>query len=102
MNEGIGKYRKWKGYIKSSGDEKLILLEDGKLKLACSIGDPAYYMGDDNMTIEEHTPSIFNIKTTDIFGGTSYGVLDIEPILEQYKINLVSWKLSDPIQNSFE
>ena len=32
-NEGRGKHRKWKGYIKSSGSEELILLEDGDLKL---------------------------------------------------------------------
>ena len=27
-NEGVGKHRKWKGYIKSSGTDVLILLED--------------------------------------------------------------------------
>ncbi len=101
-NEGVGKHRKWKGYIKSSGEEELILLEDGDLKLACSVGYPEYYMSDPSKpNPEEYTPSIYYIKPNE-FGGTSSGMIDIEPLLEQYKIKLISWRLSEPIQNSFE
>lgn len=101
MNEGVGKYRKWKGYIKSSGKEELILLEDGDLKLACSVGYPEYYMGDPSkLNPEEYTPYMYYIKSNS-FGGISSGVMDIEPILEQYRLKLISWKLSKPIQNSF-
>lgn len=100
-NEGVGKHRKWNGYIKSSGESKLILLEDGELKLACSIGTPEYYMSDHfGSYTDEYIPSIYYIKPNE-FGGTYSGVLDIEPILEQYKIKLIRWKLSEPIQNSF-
>lgn len=35
-NEGSGKYRVWKSYIKSTGEENLILFKDGNLTLACS------------------------------------------------------------------
>lgn len=101
-NEGSGKYREWKGYIKSSGEEELILFEDGNLKLACSLGDPKYYMSDPSMPTQEYTPKIFYIISPNEFGGTSSGTMDIEPILEQYKIKLISWKLSEPIKNSFE
>ena len=101
-NEGVGKHRQWKGYLKSSGEEDLILLEDGNLKLACSLGGPLYYMGEPSMSMDEYTPYIFYIIHPDEFGGTTSGVGDIEPLLEQYKIKLVSWKLSDPIENSFE
>jgi len=101
-NEGVGKHRKWKGYIKSSGAKELILLEDGDLKLAVSVGLPEYYMSDQAITqIKELTPSIYYIKPNEL-GGTSSGVLDIEPLLEQYKLKLVSWNFSQPIQNSFE
>lgn len=101
-NEGVGKHRKWKGYIKSSGAKELILLEDGDLKLAVSVGFPEYYMSDQSITqIKELTPSIYYIKPNEL-GGTSSGVLDIEPLLEQHKLKLVSWNFSEPIQNSFE
>ncbi|WP_407453779.1 hypothetical protein [Methanobrevibacter sp.] len=101
-NEGVGKHRKWKGYIKSSGAEELVLLEDGDLKLAVSVGFPEYYMSDQSITqIKELTPSIYYIKPNEL-GGTTSGSLDIEPLLEQYKLKLVSWNFSEPIQNSFE
>ena len=101
-NEGVGKHRKWKGYIKSSGAKELILLEDGDLKLAVSVGFPEYYMSDQSITqIKDLTPAIYYIKPNEL-GGTSSGMLDIEPLLEQYKIQLVSWNFSEPIQNSFE
>jgi hypothetical protein len=100
-NEGVGKHRKWKGYIKSSGEKELILLEDGDLKFAVNIGSPDYYMNDPNCSYSENTPSIYYIMPNE-FGGTSSGVLDIEPLLEQYKLKIVSWEFSEPIQNSFE
>ena len=100
-NEGVGKHRKWKGYIKSSGEEELILFEDSNLKFAVSVGSPEYYMSDPNCSYSENTPSIYYIKPNE-FGGVSSGVEGIEPLLEQYKLKLVSWNFSKPIQNSFE
>ena len=99
-NEGVGKHRKWKGYIKS-GAEELILLEDGDLKFAVSVGSPEYYMSDPSCQWSENTPSIYYIKPNE-FGGITSGSSGIEPLLEQYKLKLISWKFSDPIQNSFE
>ena len=101
-NEGVGKHRKWKGYIKSSGAKELILLEDGDLKLAVNVGSPEYYMSDPSWEYsEEYTPSIYYIKPNEL-GGTTSGVMDIETLLEQYKLKLISWELSEPIPNSFE
>lgn len=100
-NEGVGKHRKWRGYLKSSGADKLILLEDGDLKFAVSIGSPEYYMNDPNYSYYENTPLIYYIRPNE-FGGTTSGVLETEQLLEQYKLKLVSWELSEPIQNSFE
>ena len=100
-NEGVGKHRKWKGYIKSSGTEELILLEDEDLKFAVSVGSAEYYMSDPTCQSSENTPSIYYIKPNE-FGGITSGSSGIEPLLEQYKLKLISWKFSDPIQNSFE
>ncbi len=101
-NEGVGKHREWKGYIKSSGAKELVLLEDGDLKFAVSVGFPEYYMSDQSVTqIKELTPSIYYIKPNE-YGGVSSGIIDIEPLLEQYKLKLTSFKFSEPIENSFE
>ena len=101
-NENFGKHREWKGYVKSTGKDHLVLLEDGNLKFACGLGSAAYYMGDPSMAgADEFTPSIYYVRTYES-GGVSSGVAGIEPLLEQYKIKLVSWNLSKPIENSFE
>ena len=45
-NEGQGKYVEWKGYIKSSNQENLVLFESDNKQIICDIGAPEYYMGD--------------------------------------------------------
>ena len=57
-------------------------------------------MSDPYMRNEEYTPYVYYIISPDEFGGTTQGD-DIEPILEKYKIKLISWELSEPIENSF-
>ena len=101
-NESAGKHRQWKGYVKSTGDREVTLLKDGNLKFAVSVGTPEYYMDDPAMEgAEEPTPTIYYVQTFES-GGVSSGVLNIEPMLEQYKLRLVSWSLSKPIQNSYD
>ena len=99
---GKGKHRVWDGYIKSSGESELILLEDGGLKLACGVGSPEYYMSDPTVSSEEYVPTVFYVMEPNDVGGKTYGVWGIESLLAQYKIKLISWKMSEPIQNSFE
>ena len=100
-NAAVGEYLEWKGYVKSTGNNYLVLLEDGNLQLVCSLGSAAYYMGDPAMEgTQKYTPSIYYVKTL-ASGNVVSGMLGIEPILEQYKIKLVSWKLSEPLENTF-
>lgn len=101
-NEGSGKHRTWKGYFQSTGDDTFVLLQDGNTTLACAVGYPEYYMSDPCTPNNEYVPYIYYIISPDKFGGTSSGVSDIEPLLEQYKLKLISWEISEPIQNSFE
>ncbi len=101
-NGGSGKHRTWQGYLKSTGEEQLVLLQDGNLTFACSVGSPEYYMSDPCMFDYENVPSIYYVIYPNEFGGTSSGTMDIEPLLERYKLKLISWKLSEPIPNSFE
>ena len=87
--------------MKRSGTEELVLFEDGDLKFAVSVGSPEYYMSDPDCAYSDNTPSIYYIKSNE-FGGTTSSTLDIEPLLEQYKLKLISWEFSEPIQNLFE
>ncbi len=101
-NENVGRYRQWKGYVKTTGKDHLVLLEDGDLKLACNLGSAAYYMGDPSMAgAEKFTPEIYYVRTFES-GGVSSGFTGVDSLLEQYKLKLISWKLSDPIENSFK
>lgn len=107
-NEGTGIYREWKGYVKSTGEEDILLIEDDNILIFCSIGSAKYYMGDpeyfaDGIARPEYriTPSIYYVEYPNELGGKTIGRLENEH-LEKYKIKLISWKLSDPIENSFE
>ena len=98
----LEKYRSWKGYFKSTGDDLLVLLQDGNLKFCCHVGDPNYYMSDPTMQEQKYVPYIFYEIFPNEMGGKSSGILDIEPMLEEYKLKLVSWNLSEPIKNSYK
>lgn len=101
-NKAVGWYREWNGYFQSTGEEDLVLLQDGNLSLAVAVGHPNYYMSDPTEYTREYEPHIYYIIYPNDMGGTSWGVTNIESMLEKYKIKLISWKLSEPIQNSFE
>ena len=94
-NEGSGKYIEWKGHIKGTGDERIFIVKLGNKNIYCSIGPPKYYMDDPDCSIPYVNP-VFYIEgpLTGIHG------LD-EQELSEYGIKLISYKLSDPIDNSF-
>ena len=92
-NETGDKKRDWKGYIKSTGDFNVVLIEDGNLEIRCDIGSPRYYMSDPEYGTEEHTPYIY-------VNGTIPEKID--EIIEQYNVELVSWNLSEPIENEYK
>ena len=81
--------------------EEFILFEDGDLKFAVNVGAPEYYMNDPSCQWTENNPSIYYIKVNE-YGGVSSGSFNIEQMLEQYNLKLISWKFSSPIENSFE
>ena len=101
MNEGIGKYREWNGYIKGTGEEYVVLYEDSEIQFVCYVGSAAYYMGDQSDPSEEFTPFILWKKYLPEMDINASGPAN-KDTLDEYKIKLISWKLSDPIENSFE
>lgn len=109
-----GKYRKWKIYTKSTG-ERMISLFDLRsnntftewgqkvLELCFDPGSAEYYMGDVG-----NRQSAGNLcKWIDYLyilpdGKTGYSAFKLDEAWEKFKIKLISWEVSPPIQNSFK
>ena len=103
MYEGVGKYIKWKKYFKNSKLEELILYEKGEQKIVCDIGSPEYYMDDpdyyNTYAVQENLPRLFLIETFENITKSHY--LDDEE-MANYRIEIISWKLSPPISNTYK
>ncbi len=109
-----GKYRKWKERLKG-GDEWLTLLDlrpleetnefgQTMLELYFFYGTAAYYMGDELNPYARSGQTLdyisYSYQTTEgIIGGSSY---EANQAWEKYRIKLISWEPSPPIQNSFK
>ena len=103
-SECCAKERSWKGYVKSSRESGVFLTEDkteeGTIKIYCSVGSARIYMDDERYgKTSGWTPKVYSIETTD---RTSTTCFLGEEIMEKYHIKLISWKFSDPIENTFE
>ncbi|NKQ21790.1 hypothetical protein HFD84_18410 [Brevibacillus laterosporus] len=113
MDEGQGKYRKWKGHL-ASGKERVLLLEvDNPVSLGSdkkvmkqeiyySIGSERYYMGDtkEYEIYEQSFPEASYFEQYED-GSSSGGVIQADELLEKYNIKLISWDYTQPIKNSF-
>ena len=98
---GRGFYRKWNGYVKETGLENVLIVEDSKMKVFCQVGDPQFYMGDDKDLSWENKslspPHIYLIKKSN-----NYAYISVEEIKQTYGIESMSWEFSEPIKNSFK
>lgn len=114
VNRGsAGKARRWKTTLKS-GDEQLTLLDlrpleeinefgQTMLELYFYYGTAAYYMGDESNPFARNAQDFnwveYKYKTVGgTIGGSGYKA---DEAWEKYKIKLISWEPSEPIQNSF-
>ena len=94
--------RSWKGYLKSTKKEDIVLLKDGDLTLLCAIGTAEYYMDDTEVNYgTPYTPPVLVQEIYDSNDKTTLTGIADEAVLEKYKIRLISWELSEPIENSF-
>ena len=100
-NEGEGKIRQWKGYFKSNQQKDIVLIKDKNKEIVCDIGSPEYYMGDQKYNVSPRTDPILVLVEYYDTGGVSSSLCS-DQIKEYYKIDLVSWNLSNPIENEFE
>ena len=95
----MGYFRNWRGYLKSNGEENLVLLNCDNRQIICTVGSPEYYMNaQENTDIQNFVPKLILLQKTE--AGNSSCLLSKE-LQEYYNIELISWKLSEPIENSF-
>ncbi len=100
----LTKRRIWSGYMKDTEEFGLLLYEGKHEKVFCRIGAAGYYMGDE---IDEKymKPSFFK-KYNPWYEAfhmlVDKGVRNERQIFEEYKIKVISWKIPDPIENTFD
>lgn len=101
INEGEGKYRKWKERL-ASGNKKVVLLKINDSKeIYYDPGDASYYMGD-LMPDEEYTPDFPDAGILERQGGIQNdSTISADELLKRYNIKLISWNYSKPIKNNF-
>lgn len=98
-DEGNGFFRKWKGYIKGTGEERIVMYEAGGTSIYTYIADPVYLMGD-KIYGTPYEPQIFMA-----FEGLGNGITTTvapEELCDQYGIRIKSWVCSEPIENEFK
>ncbi len=98
-SEAGGKYRKWNGYVKGSGETSIFITEDSDRKIFCFVGDAEFYMNDEQYPEKRPlTPHLYSVKkNADIMNS-----LHQDEIAALYNIEIVSWKFSEPIENLFK
>lgn len=95
---GRGFYREWDGYVKETGLENVLIVEDSKRQIFCRVGDPRYYMEDlDALPWKNKSlspPHLYAVKKTSDFDSIS-----VEEIKLTYNIEILSWSFSQPVEN---
>lgn len=112
MDEGRGKYRKWKERL-ASGNQKILLLNtDGSSGIASGNkktieqeiyydpGSGGYYMGEGSEGYQQSIPNAsFSEKYQD--GSGADGIIRADELFKKYQIKLISWDIAQPITNNF-
>lgn len=99
MNEGVGKYNKWKERLTSSGNEEITLLKINKNnRIYFDVGSANYYMGVKKEYDGDNVSEASIINSVGIGSMTSAGAISAEELWQKYKIKIIDWKHSDPIK----
>lgn len=101
MDEGRGKYRNWIGFIDGTDKPSVLLFEDEMYEIYCYIGDAEYYMGDyENSEYNSDfipKPYITGLPKE----GNDMKILLEDKVNSVYKIKIIDWEFSEPIDNVF-
>ncbi len=104
-NEGIGKYRSWRGYIKGRGEDEssLVIYDDGERTIYCYVGDAEFYMNDEKYPKKRPLePRVYSVLKSipDVYVPDRFETN--EEMINYYEIKIISWEFSEPIENSFK
>ena len=92
-----GKIRRWKGYVKSSEESMPLIAEIDGLKIYCFVGSAKFYMDDEAHLAPAPLTPKFYVKND------LTGAMDLyNQGLHRSEIKLISWKYTEPIENSCE
>lgn len=100
LNEGAGKYIQWKPQTLASGNEEVILFEDGEsVRIYLAIRDKDYNMEDwiDYSEYNYVFPSV--IKEEKLGRGNYATSLSENDLINNYKIRLIEFKYGEPLRN---
>jgi hypothetical protein len=115
IDEGNGKYRKWKKHL-LSGNQKILLLNLDRGASGIAFGNnktvnqviyfdpgPAWYYMGDNEHGNGYKPPFPNASFSEKYqdGSGANGIIQSDDLLKKYKIKLISWDYSQPIENKF-
>ncbi len=93
---GRGFYRKWASYVKETGLENVLIVEDSERQIFCQVGDARYYMENSNdlhWSIDSLAPPhLYAVKKS-----SNFDYMSVEQIKQNYNIDILSWKFSQPI-----
>ena len=93
-----GVFRRWNGWVASTGESRLLLMVDGTRRIYVTVGTADFYMNDEISPLRRPFIPVLSIMETDVTKRFRY---TREELLEQHNITLIDWELSNPIVNSF-
>lgn len=112
-DEGRGKFRRWRSYL-ASGKSEIVLLEvqnpvadwGGKPLIQIIYYNPGaagYYMGDmgEGVVYTHSFPNATNYREYE-GGSKGRGIIDAEELYDKFKIKLLEWEYTQPIENTFK
>lgn len=103
VDEGRGKYRKWKSKL-ASGNTNIILWEKegGSEKIYYNYAPPGYYMGDPDDAGGNNSNASDVILEKNLNDSREQIFISEKRLLQKYDIEIVSWDCEEPIENKFE
>lgn len=103
VDEGRGKYRKWKSKL-ASGNTNIILWEkkgNVKQQIFYNYEPPGYYMGDPyykDGNKSNYSDVVLKKESSDI----DEEFISEKKLLQKYNIEIISWDCEEPIKNVFK
>lgn len=96
-----GKSRCWDEYFKSGNEDALVVFNDDTTEIGISIGLAWYYMEDPNYSKKNGKMIPTAYKRIYKNGGVHGEPLSAEELYSEYGVKIISWKLSEPIENTY-